>query len=175
MLGRYENFPEIIHGVARFTYRASTRKAQQAIATAFCQLNQRRCRFEEIAHSSTPNCEVDFELGIGENSDFTFLDDDESNRLKAEVARRTLAFLDFLCILQYHVIDDSGRRSPLKFDYFFLRFTFGKNFMELLVSHERGPQRVHAEDLIGFLMKEVEEKLAEQHPVTLKLEEMRTV
>lgn len=175
MLGCYENFPEIIHGVARFTYRASTRKAQQAVVTAFCQLNQRRCWFEEIAHSSTPGCEVDFELGIGEDSDFTFLDEDESGRLEAEVARRTLAFLDFLCILQYHVVDDSGRRSPLKFDYFMLRFTFDKNFMELLVSHERGPQRVHVEDLMGFLMEKVEKKLAEQHSITLKLEEMRTV
>lgn len=174
MLGHYENFPRIIHGVARFTYRASRGKVQQAIVSAFYRLNQKGRRLEEVAYSSRAGCVVDFEFGVGEDVTFTFLDKNELGVLEAEIARKTLMFLDFLCVLQYHFVDESGKRAPLKFDYYLLRFAFGRNYMEFLVSHERGPQRIHVEDLIGFLTAHVERELADRYSVVLKLEGMRT-
>lgn len=175
MLGHYENFPETIHGIARFTYKASSQVVQQAIVQALYQLGQGKCKLEEITHSSTPNCEVALEFGIGEEVTFTFLDRNEVGRLEAEIAGKQLALLDFLCALQYHVIDESKKRYPLKFDYYLLRFTFSKNFMEFLLSHERGPRRVHVEDLIRLLTKHVKKKLADQHSVALELESVRAV
>lgn len=175
MLGHYENFPETVHGIARFTHKASAKRVQQSIVATFCRLNRRKCRLEELAHYSTPTCEVDFELGFGEGTEFIFLDKDESVRLEVEIAKRPLLFLDFLCILQYHVVDNYKGRVPLKFDYYMFRFAFDKNFMEFLVSHERGPQHVHVEDLMSFIMKEVKRKLAEQHLITIQCEEMRTI
>ena len=175
MLGCYENFPKIIHGINRFTYRASSKKAQQAIVSAFYQLNQKGRRLGEIAYSSSVGCEVNFEFGVGEDVTFTFLDKNELSILEGEIAERAFAFLDFLCVLQYHVVDELGNRAPLKFDYYMLRFVFGKNHMEFLVSHERGPQHVHVYDLINFLTDLVKEELAARFSVALRLEGKRTV
>jgi hypothetical protein len=175
VLGHYENFPRIIHGVARFSYSASRGKVQQTIASAFYQLNREKSELREIAYSTSPSCEVDFELGVGEENIFTFLDKSELGVLETEIAKKVLLFLDFLCVLQYHVVDESGKRSPLKFDYYMLRFVFDGNYVEFLVSHERGPQRVHVEDLMDFLMKYIKKKLADRYSVALKLEGTRTV
>ncbi len=84
-------------------------------------------------------------------------------------------FMDFLCVLQYHIVNESGKRSPLKFDYYLLRFAFGKNYMEFLVSHERGPQRVHVEDLIDFLTKHVKSELADRFSAVLRREGAWTI
>ncbi len=176
MLGRYENFPETIHGAASFTYKAPAKTVQRAILSTLLNLSRKKCSLQEIAHSSPKHCEVDFEFGVGEGTTFTFLDEKEQGRLGSEVERKTLTFLDFLCVLQYHVVDGVGKRSPLKFDYYFLRFEFiSKSFMEFLISHERGPRRVHVEDLMDFLTAHVKRELAEQHAVSLQLENKRTV
>lgn len=175
LLGYYENFPETIHGIARFTYKASQRKIQKAIVSAFHKLNKERRQHEEVAHYPSPNCVVDFELGVGEDNVFTFLDGNELSILEAEINKKTLVFLDFLCILQYHVADNLGRPTPLRFDYYMLRFGFERNNMEFLVSHERGPQHVHVEDLIGFLIKYFKKELVDHYSIHIKLEDTSTV
>ncbi|MFQ6068633.1 MAG: hypothetical protein ACE5KD_03720 [Candidatus Bathyarchaeia archaeon] len=175
MLGRYENFPNIIHGIARFSYRASQKKAQLAIVSAFYQLNRKKCRLKDIAYLFPPTYEVKFEFGIGEDITFTFLDENELNTLETKITKKALMFLDFLCVLQYHIIDKSRKRAPLKFDYYLLRFAFAKNYMEFLVSHERGPMRVHVEDLINFLTECIKKEMAAKYSVALKPEGKRTV
>ncbi len=175
MLGHYENFPKTIHGIVRFTYKASPKKVQQAIAATFYRLNQEKRKLVEIAHSSPPNCEIDFEFGIGGDSIFTFLNKEELATLEGEITRKAVMFMDFLCVLQYHIVNESGKRSPLKFDYYLLRFAFGKNYMEFLVSHERGPQRVHVEDLIDFLTKHVKSELADRFSAVLRREGAWTI
>ena len=175
MLGHYESFPEIVHGVAQLSHKASPRKVQQAVATAFYQINQEKSKLREIGYSFPADCEVNFEFGVGDESTFTFLDKIELSRLERETERNVLSLLDFLCALQYHVVDKSGRRAPLKFDYYLLRFVFDRNFVELLVSHERGPQRVHVEDLIWFLVRRIEKELDERFSAALKLEGVRTI
>lgn len=144
--------------------------------SAFYQLNKEKCWLTEIVcHSSPSRCEVRFEFGVGEKDTFTFLDEEELDRLKNEIEKKTMPFLDFLCALQYHVVNGPKRRAPLKFDYYLLRFTFDSNYIEFLVSHERGPQRVHVEDLMNFLTKHVKRVLADQHSAVLKLESTRTL
>ncbi|MGB9134958.1 MAG: hypothetical protein WCC63_05185 [Candidatus Bathyarchaeia archaeon] len=165
MLGHYENFPDTVHGVTHFTHTTSLKAVQQVIVVALGQLNQKKCSLEEVARSVGPRCEVDFEVGVGEETNFTFLDDSEMERLEREISRKALPLLDFLCVLQYHLIKEPERRSPLKFDYFLLRFAFAKNLTELLVSHERGTQRVHVEDLMRFVIERVRKRLAEDFPV----------
>jgi len=174
MLGHYENFPETVHGIAHFTHKASMKAVQQAVVAAFTELNQKKYKLEEIARSSGSRCDVDFEIGVGEQATFTFLETSEVERLKEEVAKRTLPLLDFLFVLQYHAITESGTRSPLKFDYYLMRFAFAKNLTEFLVSHERGPRRVHVEDLVCFVAKHVTMKFAEHYSGSLKLEDQRT-
>jgi len=84
--------------------------------SAFYQLNKEKCWLTEIVcHSSPSRCEVRFEFGVGEKDTFTFLDEEELDRLKNEIEKKTMPFLDFLCALQYHVVNGPKRRAPLKF------------------------------------------------------------
>lgn len=167
MLGTYENFPGTIHGATHLAHATSIKKVQQALVTTLSQLNQNGCNLETITGSlvEAPRCEVNFEVGVGEETWFTFLDESEAERLDREISRKALPLLDFLCILQYHLVRDSGKRSPLRFDYFLLRFAFAKNLTELLVTHERGTRRVHVEDLMRFLTGRVEKRLEEDRLV----------
>jgi hypothetical protein len=171
MLGHYEQFPETVHGISHFTYRAPLRPIQKAIATVFGQLNQKKCDLTEIVHlNGSADCEVDFEVGIGDKATFTFLDKIEVERLKGEITKKSLSFLDFLCVFQYHAIGESGRRLSLRFDYYLLRFTFAKNLTEFLVYHERGPRRVHVKDLMCFVTERVKRELQEHHSISLEPE-----
>ncbi len=174
MLGCYENFPENIHGIGQISFLVSPKIVQKAIVAVFHRLNQGKLEVKKMEHLFPANCEVGFELGIGDEITFTFLDVAEVDKLWAEISKRTLRLLDFLCVLQYHLVEESGERAPLKFDYYLLRFAFGKNVAELSVFHERGPRRVHVEDLMSFLAELVNEKLTE-YSGTLKLERVRAV
>jgi hypothetical protein len=170
MLGTYENFPRTIHLGTFFSHMTSVKKVQQTLVTAFGQLNQDACSLEVITgFSGKVYCEVNFEVGVGEETAFTFLNANEIERLERAISREALPVLDFLCVLQYHLVSELGKRSPLKFDYFFLRFAFATNLTEFLVAHERGPRRVHVEDLTQFLVRRIETKLRDNHLVDTRV------
>jgi hypothetical protein len=160
MLWRYENFPASAHGTARLTYDVSQAKLQQAILSAFHRLNKKKRRLEEVTYSLTQSCQIGFEFGVAEDATFTYLDGDELSVVESQISKRALAFLDFLCILTYHTVEESRAPAPLKFDYFMLRFAFDRKRATLYVSHERGPQHVDTEDLIAFLISYVKKELA---------------
>lgn len=174
MQGRYENFPETIHGIARVSCRSSRKTLQRLVASAISQINNRRFELEDVALPTSPNCSVDFEFGIGEDSDFNFFDNAEFKRLQREIKSEKLRLVDFLCVLQYYRFQEPGVCTPLKADYYMLRFVFGTGCLDILAYHERGPRRVHVEDLIRFLVKHAALR-ARHSPISLKLEKLLTV
>ena len=170
LLGRYENFPEVIHGVARFTCTSSKSKVQQAIFRALHRLNEQVFSLEEMATFSRSECEVSFELGIADGIEFNYLDEEELNRLRKSILKKALPTLDIFCVVRYH-IKKNRKRVPLKFDYHMLRFIFyNKNDLELRMSHQRGIRRVSVEDLITFITKRINEDLSQNRlrPLHLK-------
>ena len=175
MLGRYENFPEVIHGVARFTFKSPVKKVQQAILRALQQLNQEVCGLNAVTSHSLLDIEVSFEVGVAEDVDFNYLDTEELDRFQKSIAEKELSILDFFCVVRYHVVNDKRKRVPLKFDYHLLRFIFQENSMELQICHERGTQRVPLEDLIIFTTKRINEELSQKRLKPLNLEYLRTL
>jgi len=175
LLGRYENFPEIIHGVARFTCESPIRKVQQTILAALHNLNHEVCGLSAVTPHLPQKCEVSFELGVAEDFDFNFLDKKELDRFHRSIVEKELSTLDFFCIVRYHVVNDTGKRVPLKFDYHMLRFMFHENSMELRICHERGTQRVPLEDLINFTMKRINGELSQRQLKPLNLEYLRVL
>lgn len=174
MLGRYENFPEVIHGVARFTHRLSVRKLQQAILHALHRLNQETCDLDAIAPFSSLKCEVSFEFGVAEGIVFNYLDEEELGRLQRYIVRRALPILDFLCVVRYHVTR-GGKRVPLRFDYHLLRLTFQRRSVQLQIFHDRGTQRVSLEDLITFITRCIKDELSQRQLRPLSLKYSRTL
>jgi len=173
LLGRYENFPEVVHSVARFTYHSTERKLQQAILCALHQLNQEKYDLDAMTPFSTPKCEVSFEFGVAEGTTFNYLDREELEKLQKDIKKEALLTLDVFCVVRYHTLKE-GRRKPLKFDYQMLRFTFQKNRAELQIAHERGTRRVCLEDLVNFILKRVDQELSKTQLKPLKLEYLRT-
>lgn len=174
LLGRYENFPGLIHGVARFASPSSTAQVQQAILHALYQLNHEVCSLKEVVLFSTLKCEVSFEFGVAEGGGFNYLDAKELGRLRKSIAKKVLSVIDFFCVIRYHV-NKEGKRVPLKFDYQMLRFMFHNGSVELRVIHERGVQRVSLGDLITFIVKHTNEEISKERLKPLTLEYLRTL
>jgi hypothetical protein len=175
LLGRYENFPQVIHGIARFICQPSTRKVQHAISRTLHELNEQVFSLEDIAAFSSSECEVGFEFGIADRLEFNYLDAEELNRLRESIFEKALSSLDFFCVVRYHTFED-GKRVPLRFDYHMLRFVFPeKNRLELRVSHERGIRHISVENLITFVTKRINEELSESRLKPLKLESLRAL
>lgn len=175
MLGRYENFPEVVHGDARFTCKSSTTKVQQTILSALHHLNQEVCSLSTVMPYLLRECEVSFEIGVAEDFNFTFLDNKELDRLQRSIVERNLPILDFFCVVRYHVATDGRKRVPLKFDYHLLRFLFQEHSLEILICHERGTQRVPIEDLIRFITNRINEGLSQNRLERLTLRYLRTL
>ena len=175
MLGRYENFPEIIHGVARFTCESPLGKIQQTILSVLHKLNRETCGLRTVTPHLLQECEASFELGAAEDFDFNFFDKKELHRFQRSIVEKELSTLDFFFVVRYHVLNDKGKRVPLKFDYHMLRFMFQENSIELRICHERGTQRVPLEDLITFITKRINEELSQRQLKPLNLEYLRVL
>ncbi len=175
LLGRYENFPEIVHGVARFTCKSTLTKVQQTILAALHNLNHEVCGLSAVTPHLPQKCEVSFELGVAEDVDFNFLDKKELDRFQRSIVKKGLSTLDFFFVVRYHVANDKGKRVPLKFDYHMLRFMFQENSTELRICHERGTQRVPLEDMITFITKRINEELSQRQLKPLDLEYLRVL
>ena len=160
LLGRYENFPEVIHGIGRLTYASSKVKVQQEILRTLHKLNKQVFSLKDLAAFSRSECEVKFEFGMADGVEFHYLDEEELRRLQKGIVEGTPANLDFFCAVCYHIIKKE-KRVPLKFDYYMLRFVFrNENSLELRVFHQRGVRRVSVEDFITFVTKRINEELS---------------
>lgn len=175
MLGRYENFPQVIHGTARFTFPTSTQQLQQAILEMAHQLNHEVYSVKDFTPFLTSNCQVSFEFGIAEDVMFNYLDKEELERFQRQIEGKPLRVIDIFSVIRYHTVNAKGKRNPLKFDYNMLRFSFSRKTMQLLVSHERGNQRISLEDFITFLINKINEKLKKEAQKALVLKYLRAL
>lgn len=160
MLGRYENFPENVHGVALFEYQDSAKEVQKAILCTFHCLNQETFDLGAVTPYLKQNCEVGFEFGVADGVDFNFLDQKELDRCLKSVDETEVETFDFFFSVCYHLAGDGGKRVPLRFDYHVLRFLFQEGGLELRIRHERGTQRVPLDDLTDFLVKQINIELS---------------
>ena len=168
MLGFYKDFPAFPHAKAEYTCTASAVTLQKAIINAVFNLNQQEFDLDAIAPTKI-SCRIGFEFGVAEGSNFDFLDSEEIERFRKSLNRKEgLACLDFLCIIKYHVTNH-GKKQPLKFDNYMLRFIFQKPHAQLNVFHEKGTQRLSLEELVEFLTKQVNAQLEKMEAKPLRL------
>jgi hypothetical protein len=159
MIGFYENFPVNIHRIENFTSSLPTRKLQQRLIQVLQDINCRTFSFEEIAQPTVPECAVIFEVGIADAKSFNFIDKEEAKNVLSVLRKETLRLMDFFCAVRYYKIT-SGKKTPLKFDYYMIRVVFGKDAVEIWVFHERGPRYISPEDIATFLVNIINESSA---------------
>jgi hypothetical protein len=156
MLGFYENFPENVHNVTHFATSISVKRLQQVLIQMFHEINGKTFDLNEVACPSVPHCIVIFEFGIAEDNNFNYLDEEEANKLLKVIQKKPFQIMDFYCAVRYYKMQNE-KKTPLKFDYYVLRFTFNKGLMGMQIFHERGLRYVSPEDLINFIISKINE------------------
>ncbi|MGQ9530885.1 MAG: hypothetical protein ACUVQX_04920 [Candidatus Bathycorpusculaceae bacterium] len=154
MLGIYTNFPENVHKTSFATSIISNKKLQQTLIHIFKEINAKSFRLEEIADPSIPQCTAIFEFGIAEADAFNFLNDEETGKVLKAINKKPFQLMDFFCAIRYYKTQNEEKK-PLRFDYYMIRFTFNKKYVELHVFHERGPRYVSPEDIINFILDKI--------------------
>jgi len=175
LLGRYDNFPVNIHGVARFSCPSSTPTLQSAIVQVLHTLNKQTIDMKTLTNASPANCVVNLEFGVAEADTFNFLDEEELKKIESALRQQALPVLDVYCVARYHVAEADGKRKSLKFDYSMLRFAFYRKDIELFVYHERGIQRLPLEDLVLFLKNKIDQELIDKQQSSLTLKHLHTL
>jgi len=156
MLGFYEGFPRNFHKNAYFRVAVSKKRLEQAITKMLHELNSEVFSLDHVAGPSVPQCTAAFELGLAEANKFNYLDKKETDRALKIIKKEPLQVMDFYCAVRYYKTRNSNR-TPLKFDYYMLRFTFDIKTMEIQVFHERGPRHVSPEEVISFIANKINE------------------
>lgn len=154
MLGFYENFPANIHRTENFTSPLSSKKLQQRLIQVLHKINRETFSFEEIAYPTVPEGTIIFEAGLAEAKSFNYIDEEETKRVLSALRKETFRSMDFFCAVRYYK-GTGEKKTPLKFDYYLMRFVFGKNSVEIRVFHERGPRYISPEDIVAFLVNEI--------------------
>ena len=153
-LGFYEGFPTNIHHIARLATSTPEKKTQQALLETLGRLNTGTFSLETIADPSIPNCTARLEFGIAEANSFNYLDADETQRTLKIISKQPFQVADFMCAACYYRMEGT-RKTPLRFDYFMLRFTFEERQVEIQVCHERGPRYLSPEDMVRLFIDKV--------------------
>jgi hypothetical protein len=161
MLGLYENFPATVHRAAHFSSLASNKRLQQKLAETLRRLNAETVTLESVTDPSIPRGTVNFDFGIGEASNFNYLDSEEAARLLKAISGKPLQIMDFFCAARYHR-SQSERQTRLRFDYYMLRFKFNEDSMKVYVFHERGPRYTSPEDIISLIVNRINEASAKK-------------
>jgi len=156
VLGLYENFPKTIHKTASFSISVSNKRLQQALIQTLQKINKENFNLEEIANPSVPQCTVILEFGIAEANNFNYLDDKETNKALEVIQKKPFQLMDFFCALRYYKMQN-GKKTPLRFDYYMMRFTFNRDSMEIQIYHERGPRYISPEDVANFIVNKIDE------------------
>jgi hypothetical protein len=155
-LGFYAFFPEKVHKTVHFVTSISNRRLQQAFVRVLNKLNQQSFNMEEILDPSEGHSLVVFEFGVAEGNNFTFLDDEEANRMLRVIRRSPFQSIDLLCAIGYYKICGE-KKTPLRFDYYMLRLGFDQKSVEIQAFHERGAMHLSPEDVAEFLADKINE------------------
>jgi hypothetical protein len=154
VLGFFENFPEHIHRIEDFSTSLSSKRLQQRLVMVLQEINQRTFSFEEVTYPTVPECTIIFEVGLAEAKNFNYIDGEEAEKGSSILKKAPMQLMDFFFAIRYYK-GIAIKKTPLRFDYYMIRFVFGNNSVEIRVFHERGPRYISPEDVITFLVNEV--------------------
>jgi len=161
MLGFYENFPQNIHGTMLFTTSIQNKKLQRSLIQILHKINIESFYLEEITAPSIPQCTAILEFGIAETNSFNFLDKEETSKVLKAISKSPFQRMDFFCAIRYYKTQNE-RKTPLKFDYYMIRFIFHKDLTELQIFHERGPRYTSPQDIINLIVNKINERFSKK-------------
>ena len=163
LCGLYENFPLNIKDKIEIQNMNKINDLQECILNTFNYLNYKNFDLINILQYTQLQCTVSFEFGVADGTSFIFLDKKELEKSIKFIEKNNYEKLDFFFVVRYHILKFSGKRVPLRFDYYILRFFFKKEIVELSIRHEKGTQRIPIDDLTNFISKQIDFKLNQKN------------
>ena len=176
-LGRFTNFPSIIHGTVKISHKTSNTRLQRIIIESLRDLNGHTIPqvLSVASDSGTRKGEVAFEVGVADGLNFHYIDEETYTEIiKPLKARKSFPVLDVIIIVLYHHTKN-GKTIPLNFDHHLLRFTFSPGKFTTGLFHMKGIRRIPLDDLLHQVINRVKRKMVENRLKTFKLEYLRTL
>jgi hypothetical protein len=144
LIGLYENFPDVHHGIAHFLGTVPTQDLQRTLLQFLRKLNEKNEN-----------------LSLADGLTFDYLNEENYKHCLNEISKNVLPALDLFIVVRYYV-PDGAKRKPLKFDYYLVRILFREQEHEILVHHEKGPRHLAVEELIDFYFNRINRELKAQ-------------
>jgi hypothetical protein len=173
LIGLYENFPDVRHGIARFSCAVPIQDLQKILLQFLQRLNEKKESIN-LAEFARHRIRVELDVGVADGLAFDYFNEESLERCLNVISKTALPVLDLLFVVRYYV-SDGTKQKPLKFDYYIVRFLFGENEIEVLVHHERGPRHLAVEELIKFNYNRINRSLKASKMTPLKQIFIRTV
>jgi hypothetical protein len=176
-LGRFMNFPSIIHGTVKISHKTSNTRLQRIIAETLLDLNGYTIPkvLSVASDSGTHKGEMAFEVGVADGLNFHYIDEETyTDLIKPLKTRKSFPVLDTLIIVLYHYTKN-GKQIPLNFDHHLIRFTFKKGELNAYIFHMKGIRRMPLDDLLHQLIDRIKEKMTKNQLKTFNIEYFRTL
>ena len=176
-LGRFPNFPSIIHGTAKISHKTSNLRLQRIIVESLHDLNGYTIPqvLSVASDSGIHQGEVTFEVGVADGVNFQYFDEETFTDLVTRLkARKPFPVLDVLIIVLYHY-PKKGKKVPLNFDHHLLRFTFTKGELNAYLVHMKGIRRMPLDHLLHQVLDRIQRKMTENRLKTFNIDYFRTL
>ena len=173
--GKFDNFPDQIHGRLKIGHRTSIFKIYQIIIQTLNKLNNftTKLKVNDTDHSKRLERLMVFEVGIADGSYFQFLDHEtmiKLSRYHQLIKNQQISvLLDVLVIISYHYYRQNKKIS-LNSDHNILRFIITPKLLNIYLFNAKGIRRLPLDQFLQRLFNKLHEEMKRQHLKTFTIE-----
>ena len=173
--GKFDNFPDQIHGRLKIGHRTSIFKIYQIIIQTLNKLNNftTKLKVNDTDHSKRLEGLMVFEVGIADGSYFQFLDHETMTKLSRYQQlikyQQISVLLDVLVIISYHY-NRQDKRISLNSDHNILRFIIAPKLLNIYLFNAKGIRRLPLDQFLQHLFDKLHEEMKRQHLKTFTIE-----
>jgi hypothetical protein len=177
--GRFDNFPDLIHGRLKISHRTSMLKMYQIIVLTLKKLNNfsMKLKLSEVNHLKRRNGSMLYEIGIADGSYFHFLNRETLTKLNAyhQVIKnqQTSVFLDVLVIVSYYY-HRHEKRISLNSDHNILRFLITSRELNIYLYNAKGIRRLPLDKFLQQIFDKTHDEMKRHHLKTFRIEASNT-
>lgn len=177
--GRFDNFPELIHGRLKISHRTSIKKMYQIIVHTLQNLNNFTVKLmvNGANHSKLQERAMVFEIGIANGSYFNFLNHETITQLnichKSLNNQQTSVFLDVLVIVSYHYFKHEKKIS-LNSDHNIVRFLIKSKELYIYLYNAKGIRRLPLDTFLHYILNKTRDEMKKNHLKTFSIEAFNT-
>jgi len=175
LFGRFDNFPELIHGRLKIGHRTSTKKMYQIIVQTLQSLNNFTVKLTVSGanHSKHQEGLMVFEIGIANGSYFNFLNQETITKLNAYYRllnnQQVSIFLDVLVIVSYHYYKNDKKIS-LNSDHNIIRFLVKPKELYIYLYNAKGIRRLPLDKFLHYVLNKTRDEMKKNNLKTFNIE-----